>query len=365
MTMRVDDLAELGDLAKALGIVDGAGDFRADWFTRPGDYLSGMLADETQRDALVGFIDEVLGGAARETDPQGLIWLPIASVTTPRLTVYVVLDERPANYVGVGVGARLTTLGPGSTTEVHVPVFRAAKSGGGVPSPLLLGTSEAVIRLTTEITVDDTSPAPGAAHLRAVAISVAVPTAAGPVPRFGLTLRGLQLPGTSRPSDLTLDISDLDDLDDVVLDLILGLVQAQADVLAADTPLARLAALLGLRTGAGVPPLPFESFATDGVVALAGWAGDVLEDPAARAAWMSRLAALIGGTATPQGEISLNLGIARLRLGVRVQPGTGGQVTITPLLAAETDGATGVLLRAEAELFTVDLGVGAVRALPG
>ncbi|HEY7487640.1 MAG TPA: DUF6603 domain-containing protein [Streptosporangiaceae bacterium] len=364
MTMTVDDLAEVGDLAKALGIVDGDGDFRSDWFTRPGDYLSGVLADETQRGALVAFIDEVLGGATRETDPQGLIWLPVVAVPTPLLTVYVVLDENPAGYVGVGVGARLTTLDPASSTQVHVPVFRAAKSGHSVASPLLLGTADAVVQLTTEITVDEAIPAPGAAALRAVAISVDVPTAAGPPPRFGLTLRGLQLPGTSQPSDLALDVSDLDELDDVVLNLIFGLVQAQADALAADTPLARLAALLGLRTDAGVPPLPFDRFATDGVTALADWAGDVLADDTARTAWLGQFAGLVDGTVTPDGEVSLGLGIARLLLGVRVQPGTGGRLTITPVLAAETDGATDVLLRAEADLFTVDLGAGAATALP-
>ena len=79
MSLVSADLGEIKNLATALGLVDAGGDFRGDWLSRPGDYLSSVLADAGQRDALVAFVDEALGGEAREQDPDGLVWLPIVS----------------------------------------------------------------------------------------------------------------------------------------------------------------------------------------------------------------------------------------------------------------------------------------------
>ena len=109
MSTATDTLGEVQGLAKALGLLDASGDVQSDWLSRPGHYLSNVLADETQRDALVGFVDEILGGEERETDPDGLVWLPIVAHNAPHVSFYIVLNPTPANYVAIGVGVRLTT----------------------------------------------------------------------------------------------------------------------------------------------------------------------------------------------------------------------------------------------------------------
>jgi len=88
-------LGDLQELARALGLIDGSDNFRTDWLSQPGRYLSTVLADEAQRNALVGFLDEILGSGNVETDANGLVWLPLASSTAPQFKVYIVLDPRP------------------------------------------------------------------------------------------------------------------------------------------------------------------------------------------------------------------------------------------------------------------------------
>src|SRR5690606_3689932 len=148
-----------------LGLAEGDGSFRDDWLSRPGYYLARALADETQRDALVAFIDDVLGGAQREEDAEGRVWLPLFSETNPRVTVFLVLDDRPADHVRIGIGVSMDTTGPDSSTRLFVMPFRAAKDGHTVANPVLIGESGGDIGLTTHITIDASEPVPGDAHL--------------------------------------------------------------------------------------------------------------------------------------------------------------------------------------------------------
>jgi len=351
------NLGDIQALGKAIGLIDSTDGFRSDWLIQPGHYLSSVLADETQRDSLVQFVDDVLGGETRETDPDGLIWLPIATNPDPRVTVYAVLDPTPPDYVGIGVGARLTTTSPAeSETSVHVPVFRAAKSGHSVPDPILIGNNPAaLILLKTDITLGSTPP------LRGIGISLRVPTQAGGTPQFALSLKGLQLPGANQASDLNLSVSDLATLESSALQLVLGLARAEAD--AAGVPqLSALIGLLGLDGGGSVPSLPLDAIASQGVQALAAWFESVISNPAARAAWLGNLASLLGGTVTAD-EVRLALGPAQVAVGMRVRSGTGGHSIVTPSLAVEI--AQGdVRARAEADLLDLDLAAGSARALP-
>src|SRR5690606_40261072 len=66
LSLSGSDLGELSSLATALGLAESNGSFRDDWLSRPGHYLGRALADETQRDALIAFIDDVLGGRSEE-----------------------------------------------------------------------------------------------------------------------------------------------------------------------------------------------------------------------------------------------------------------------------------------------------------
>ena len=233
MSLAASDLGDVATLATALGLVDAAGSFREDWLTRPGHYLSSVLSDTTQRDAIIAFVDEALGGAERETNDE-VVWLPIVAHHDPRVSFFVVLDPRPTTYVAVGIGVRLVTGSPEtptSTTSVHVPLFRAGKSGESVADPILIGTAGAVVRVESEITIGDGPPLGG------IGVGVTVPTDGAEAPLLSLTLKRLQLPGTTVPRDLEVSLDRLDELDDVALDLVLGLIRAQADALGAGSPL--------------------------------------------------------------------------------------------------------------------------------
>src|SRR4029079_14685133 len=138
MSLAPSDLGELTQLATALGLVDGSGDFRDDWLSRPGHYLSSVLADPAQRDAMVSFVDDVLGGAKAQTQDD-VVWLPIVEHDDPHVSFFAVLDSRPATPIAIGIGVRLTSgppAAPTSTTQLHVPVFRAAKSGQTIPDSI-------------------------------------------------------------------------------------------------------------------------------------------------------------------------------------------------------------------------------------
>ena len=135
--MGANDLGVLGDLAKALGLVDGAS-FRQDWLSDPGAYLSRMLADRQQREALVAFVDEVLGGDERAVGPDGAVWLPIAKATDPSVAFFLVIDDRAAASVAIGLGVRASSSAPQASISAHIPLFLAAKTGHTVASPVLM-----------------------------------------------------------------------------------------------------------------------------------------------------------------------------------------------------------------------------------
>jgi hypothetical protein len=356
MSFSASDLGELGHLATALGILDAGGDFNDDWLSAPGDYLSRVLANQTQRDALVAFVDEVLGGEERQTDADGLVWLPIVSHDNPRITFYLVLDASPANSVSIGVGVLLTTSATASLTTLHVPLFRAAKEGRSVPDAILIGTAGAVLRLTTEITLGTAPP------LRGIGLSLRVPTGGGQAPELGLTLTGLQLPGASAPRDITISVSDLDELDDVALDLILGLVRSQAGALGAG-PLASVIGLLGLDGGGAVPTLPLSQLKSQGARALGTWFESVVSSASARSAWLGHLSALLGGAVSGD-DVVLTIGAAQVALGVRVESGTGGHPVVTPTLGVFVSANANARIRADVELLRLDLATGTATALP-
>lgn len=363
MSLRAADLDVLGDLAGAIGLTDESGSFRADWLSNPGEYLSSVLADEHQRDALVAFVDNVLGGEERTTADDGTTWLPIVERTAPDCHLYVVLDDRPSAYVGIGVGVRMSADNPAASITAHVPLFRAAKRGSGVTSPLLIGSADAVIALAADLTTDPTPPIAGRAHLGGVGLKLSVPTAGGgPAPQVSLTLRQLQMPGATGPRDLTVEASRAGELEGAVVDLVLGLVRAQAAAMPPG-PLTALAGLLGLRDGVGVPPLPFHDLTTTGVAALATWLESVVRTPASRVAWIAQLASLLGG-AVAGDRVRFTIGPAQLTLGVSAVNGSDGHTRLTPNLAIEMAASADAIVRAEADLCTIDLGYGTATALP-
>ena len=192
MTLTGADLGVLTNLARALGVVDASGSFNADWMSAPGDRLKHVLADDTQRAGLIGFVDEVLGDARRIDDPLGLVWLPVFDRTEadqPTVAVYVVLDEHPADHVCIGVGVVASASDGLASIKAHVPIFRAAKLGhAAAPDPVVLGTADGVITLEAAVVIEDPM-------IRSVSLSAVVPTGGSAAPTLGLRLMGLQLPG--------------------------------------------------------------------------------------------------------------------------------------------------------------------------
>ena len=360
MTLAASELDVLQHLATALGLVDSGGQFNGEWMSEPGTYLGRVLADDTQRAALVAFVDEVLGGSERVSDPAGLVWLPVfehAQSGEPTVKVCVVLDESPPDHVRVGVGVDVRSSDGIATVKAHVPLFRATKQNHAPgASPIVLGTADGVISFDLGITVAE--PA-----LRGVALTARVPTGGTAAPQFGVSLLGLRLPGSPQPRDLRLAVGDLAELERGLLELVLGQVQAQASG-PGTGPLAALAGLLGLRTGSAVPPLPVHEVLERGVTALAAWFEGLVRDDGTRAAWLSELASLLGGAAGTD-AVTLTLGPARLRLGARVGLGAAGHPTLTPFITAETGAVNGeAVASVSADLAVVDLGSGTARALP-
>ena len=323
-----------------------------------------MLAETQQREALVRFIDEVLGGDERSTGPDGAVWLPIAKASNPTVAFFAVIDDRAADSVAIGLGVRVESTTPVASVAAMLPLFRAAKTGHTVASPLLLGTPLARATLAVDITLNAAAPVPGQAHLGGISLALAVPTGAGgAAPDFQLALRQLQMPGANGASDLSLSVSDLPSLEDAALELVLGLVRAQAAALPAG-PLAALAGLVGLRQGSPVPPLPLAALADEGLPALARWFGGLLGTEDSRNAWLDELASLLLTGPRDGSRVTLALGPLILSIEVPVSPGASGSVKLAPTIALELPAVPGVLLSARAVLCTLDLGNGQAQALP-
>ncbi|HEU0287724.1 MAG TPA: hypothetical protein VFR22_11830, partial [Nocardioidaceae bacterium] len=366
MTLTGTDLGAVSDLAEALGLVDSGGTFQDSWLSNPGDHLATVLSDDAQRGALLRFVDEALGGGEQRTDAAGLVWLPIVESRKPKLTLYAVIDQQP-NYVGIGVGATfISDSEPTASVAAHVPVFQADRGTSSVTTPILLGQPGGRVSVTAEITVDPKPAVPGEAHLGSVSVGLTVPTAAndGP-PQISIALRQLQLPGATAPSDLVLSLDSLDDLQDSAIELILGLVKAQADALT-DGSLEALARMLGLRAGSGIPEFPVQQLADQGVDALATWFEGVVADDTSRGAWLDALADLAGEEAlVDDGQLRVEVGADTvLRLGLSVAPGASGQPILTPTVSLSVAPNDDIRLRAEADLLTLDLGTGSATALP-
>ena len=358
------DLGGIDRLAVAIGLIDGDGDLVADWFSRPGHHLSRMLADDEQRAALLEFVDDVLGGTTATTDAAGRRWVPVADVEAGTFTVAAVieaLDDR----VHVGAGVRLShtaASGVGVELEAFVPLFATGRGDPpAVVEPMLLGTPGADLELDLALDLPDGEVAGGVGLDRA-ALGASIPTAPGAEPAFRLALEGLALPGATAPRDIVVDAAGLDELDDAVLDLLLGLVRAAAADPGVSGPFAGFAAMLGLGED-DVPDFPIADLRQRGAVALSDWLAAALAGGAARADWLGGLATLLGGTVDDDSVVLTVLG-ADVVLGVAVAPGSAALPTITPSVELSTPGAAGIDLALRLEPVRIDLGTGAAVALP-
>ena len=105
-----------------------------------------MLSNPAQRAALIAFVDSAMGGADRSTE-AGVTWLPLIDIEDPPVGFALTIDESKPDGLHVGVGIRVRTSGPVSSTTLAVPLFRVTKDGGaGVSQDTPLAASWAGIR---------------------------------------------------------------------------------------------------------------------------------------------------------------------------------------------------------------------------
>ena len=184
-------------------------------------------------------------------------------------------------------------------------------------------------------------------------------------------LQRLQLPGAPAPQDFTLSVDDLDDVGSEVLDLLLGLIRAQAEALdlgdPALRPFAALTGMLGIRAVPNIPPFPLAELASSGLDVVVAWIRDVLATNSSRDAWLAELADLVGATPDPANDaVRFTIGPAEILVGVRIEPGVSGLSVLIPWVevGADTGGGARGRVEAAADLLRLDTGSGAVSALP-
>ncbi len=371
---------EIADLGVAIGLLTDSGSgvqLDSSWFDAPADRLSGALADDGRRNALVRFADAVLDSGGRD-ERAGVTYLKLFDLRTlagdstlPDLTIKVSLDDRPTAYVEVGVAATFATTGPVTTTDVLIPLYRAAKTGQVVGQPFAL-LDGGVVSVSTDLTLETTTPAVADFGLQGVSAAVETSLTGSPQPSFRLVLRGLHLPGAATSPDVQLGGPGAS-LEDALLSLVFGLVRQGVDGLAgpAAAQVNAVLDLAGLGVAAGIPPLPVADLATEGVDALRDWFVRLLGSDPARAAWLHAVGQLFGvdSSGPDHVDVPIGTGPVRARLTLGTATGASGHLILTPRLglvisAPVTADQIALGVEANADLFTLDVASGAFTAVP-
>jgi len=370
--------AELSDLGLAIGLLTPSQtgvEFDSGWFSDPATHLKAVLPDDARRAALVRFADAVLARGTH-TERDGVELVRLLNVrelggdpALPDLTVQVSLDARPDGYVEIGLAATLRTVAPATTTDVVIPLYRAAKAGKTVPQPFAL-LDGGIVKVSTDLTLAAAAPAPGEFGLAGVSASVETALPGGPPPAFTLVLRGLQLPGATTAADVQIGGPGVS-IQDSLLSLVLGLARQSAGPITGPAAAQAAAALdlLGLGTAAGIPALPVADVIAHGASALRAWFISLMGSDQARAAWLGSLGQLLDGTTAGDSlDIPIGDGPVTARLTLATSTGASGHLLITPQLGLTLQsGAAGpVTLGAEAAaaLFTLDVADGSITPVP-
>ena len=376
------DLGAFGALGRAIGLTTEAG-ANAAWFGDPVGGSAGnptglrtVLTHPAQREALLSFVDEILG------PPEGRTlgtqrWVPLFANGDPAVRVSAVVETLPGSVrLGVAVEHSTGSTAPHVSTRLHVPLVQlpngsadSRPTGGADPRWLLLGHDGGRVGIEVDATFAGTPPLPGEAHLGGARVRLDIPTSGTDTLSFGLDLVDLQLPGATAPTTQTLDLDSLAELAPDVVEFVVGLVQAQAAALDLEDPvfrhLAGLTGVLGLRAVPLVPELPVAALLSEGPSVLVGWLQEVLADENALDAWLTQLAKLVGGTAEPASNaVSFSLDDVVVLLGVRVTPGAGGSPALTLWADLGYPVRSGGRVGGGLDLLRLDTGAGAVTAVP-
>ena len=378
MTVNSSSLGDVGALATAIGLLGPDGSVDTTWFTDPGGHIRGMLRNQPQRDALVAFIQAALGDQTTPvTDDPGRAWVPLLRLTGTAEAgsdLFLVLEPGGRGVV-VSIGVRIEVSAPvAASAQIRLPLLRVnqSESAGvtflpGLDSADAGDISDATAGLTASVTVADPT-------LNSVGVTASVPLTfhggqATAAPSVGIVVRGLRLPGSSEPLDISLGSASA--IGPELAHLLAAILQAEA---ASATGAARdLLGLIGLLpAGGAIPPLPVGDILASGLPALAPWLQSVAATPAAMQAWVGLLADLIGANTAAAGPpygISLAAGRAELDLTVDVSVDNAGGLVITPGASVRVStplaAVSEVSVAADAELARISLGAHpGVQALP-
>ncbi|MDO6824394.1 DUF6603 domain-containing protein [Marinobacter sp. 1_MG-2023] len=369
-------------LAEAVGLTRD-GDLQGQWFqdplgrpdgTRRG--LSSMMYRDDQRDALIEFVDDVLGGAERDSVGDA-IWVPLFN--DAGATIFVVVQEA-SDRVLVGFGIEYESGGqaPSVAVRAHVPVFQFERQTtvpsdplgtGADPEWLALGQSGANIDISLEVGISVEAPAPGELFIGGVYLGLHLPTDPSDDLTFSVGFRRLQLPGSSAPKDFDLTVDSIDELGADFLEFMTGLIQAQAEALdstnPATAPFAALTGLAGLRAVNNIPAFPLEQLISSGIPAVTHWLESILLNTDSRNAWLGQWAELLGGAInTTRSSIEFSNGQLTGSVGLRMQSSSGGGLIVTPWMEGSLRPQSGAEVNAHLDLLTLQTLASSVTALP-
>ncbi|WP_152207342.1 DUF6603 domain-containing protein [Marinobacter changyiensis] len=367
-------------LAEAVGLTRD-GELQGPWFQDPlgtptGSKrgLSSMMYLDDQREALIAFVDDVLGSPDRDTEGDAT-WVPLFKDSGT--TIFVVVRQAcDGARVGFGIEYESGSETPSVAVRAHVPVFQFAREGAGPldstgtePDWLVLGRADARIDISLDVGISNETPTPGELFIGGVCLAVKVPTDASGDLTFSVGFRRLQLPGSSVPKDFDLTVDSIDELGGEFLEFMTGLIQAQAEALdtsdTATAPFAALTALAGLRSVNHIPAFPLEELISRGIPAVTHWLESILADTDARNAWLGQWSALVGGTVnTTRSGIEFSDGQLTGAVGLRVESSSGGGLIITPWLEGALRPRSGAEAKAQIDLLILETLTSSVRALP-
>jgi len=372
-------------LAEAVGLTRD-GELQGQWFQDPlgtpnGSKrgLSSMMFLDDQREALIAFVDDVLGAAERES-VEDAIWVPLFNDSGA--TIFAVV-EQATDDVRVGFGIEYESGGgePSIAVRAHVPVFQFERQpdgeGGSRPNTtasgpdwFALGQSNAYIGISLEAGISNEAPTPGELFIGGVYLALQLPTDPSDDLKFSVGFRRLQLPGSTVAKDFDLTIDSIDELGGDFLEFMTGLIQAQAEALdtanSSTAPFAALTALAGLRAVDQIPAFPLEQLISAGIPALTQWLESILSNTASRNAWLNQWAALLGGTVdNARGAIGFTSDPVTGSVGLRVETSSGGGLIITPWLEGALRPQAGAEVKAHVDLLVLQTLTSSVTALPG
>jgi hypothetical protein len=308
MTFSMGGSGELAELAKAIGLVDAAGDLDVTWFSEPLTRLGGAVRTAPQRQALLRFFDLALPALPEPGRPANEKWHPLLGAI-PNGNLYLTLRDTGIGVV-IGVGGDFHS-GSGAAVQGRIRAQADVINANGTVD-LVVGTP--IHPLVIEVRVETAWPfdPPGGHPVGLGAITgraEIVPDPANPSARLEVTLEQLSLGGEA-PVDKVLDVAELGrDVPDVLAAL-LKIVLVEVPVDPTVTILAdHLLAIFGLADADAIPAFPFADLG-DGPVALQRWltslAGMDGVTPPTVGPWIEHLGGLLGAAGAFSGTGELN-----------------------------------------------------------